>query len=74
MQESLVGYYAQNPEEYRAALALDERLVLLADLFEDSPEVEALVDDYVRYVDTSLLTEELRRGPEPASDTAPRRR
>lgn len=29
----------KNPEEYRAALALDERLVLLADMPEDSPEV-----------------------------------
>ena len=39
MQESLARYYAQNPEEYRAALALDERLVLLADMPEDSPGV-----------------------------------
>jgi hypothetical protein len=71
VQDSLVRYYAQSPEDYRAALALDERLVLLTDLPEDSPEVEALVDDYVRYVDTSPLTEELRRGPDPTSDTAP---
>jgi DNA-binding transcriptional MerR regulator len=63
VQESLVRYYARNPEEYRAALALEERLVLLTDLPEDSPEVEALVDDYARYVETSPLTEELRRGP-----------
>jgi hypothetical protein len=27
VQESLVRYYAQNPEEYRAALARDEHLV-----------------------------------------------
>jgi hypothetical protein len=39
VQESLARYYAQNPEEYRAALALDERLVLLADMPEDSPGV-----------------------------------
>ena len=65
VQESLVRYYAQNQEEYRAALALEERLVLLADLPEESPEVEALVDDYARYVETSPLTEELRREPAP---------
>lgn len=68
VQESLVRYYAQNQEEYRTALALEERLVLLADLPEDSPEVEALVDDYARYVETSPLTEELRRVPEPAPE------
>jgi len=67
LQESLVRYYAQNQEEYRAALALEERLVLLADLPEYSPEVEALVDDYARYVETSPLAEELRREPEPAA-------
>jgi hypothetical protein len=39
VQDSLVRYYAQSPEDYRAALALDERLVLLADLPEDSPGV-----------------------------------
>jgi hypothetical protein len=39
VQESLARYYAQNPEEYRAALALHERLVLLADMPEDSPGV-----------------------------------
>lgn len=68
VQEFLVRYYAQNPQEYRAALELEERLVLLADLPGDSPEVEALVEDYVRYVQTSPLTEELRRGPEPAPE------
>jgi hypothetical protein len=36
VQESLVRYYAENPEEYRAALALEERLVHLSDLPEDS--------------------------------------
>ncbi len=65
VQESLVRYYAQNPDEYRTALALEERLVLLADLPEGSPEVEALVEDYVRYVETSPLTEGFRQGPGP---------
>jgi hypothetical protein len=64
VQESLVRYYAQNPDEYRAALALEERLVLLADLPEDSPEVETLADDYARYVASSPLAEEIRRGPQ----------
>jgi DNA-binding transcriptional MerR regulator len=68
VQESLVRYYAQNPEEYRAALALEERLVLPADLPENSPEVEALVEDYARYVETSPLTQELRPGPEPTHE------
>jgi DNA-binding transcriptional MerR regulator len=68
VQESLVRYYAQNPEEYKAALALEERLVLLADLPEDSPEVEALIDDYARHVELSLLTKRLRRAPEPIPD------
>ena len=68
VQESLVRYYAENPEEYRAALALEERLVYLSDLPEDSLEVEALVVDYARYVEASPLTEELKRRPQATNE------
>ncbi len=68
VQESLVRYYAENPEEYRAALALEERLVYLSDLPEDSLEVEALVEDYARYVEASPLTEGLKRRPQATNE------
>ena len=45
-------------------LALSERIAALAELPEESPEVERLVEDYVRYAETSSLPEEVRRGPE----------
>jgi DNA-binding transcriptional MerR regulator len=62
IQESFLRYYAEHPEEYRTVLALTERIAALAELPEDSPEVERLVEDYVRYAQTSSLPEEVRRG------------
>ena len=64
VQESFLRYYAAHPEEYRTVLALSERIAALAKLPEESPEVERLVEDYVRYAETSTLPEEVRRGPE----------
>ncbi len=64
IQESFLRHYAEHPEEYRTVLALSERIASLAELPEESPEVERLVEDYVRYAETSSLPEEVRRGPE----------
>jgi DNA-binding transcriptional MerR regulator len=65
IQESFLRHYAEHPEEYRMVLALSERFASLAELPEESPEVERLVEDYVRYAETSSLPEDLlRHGPE----------
>ena len=64
IQESFLRHYAEHPEEYRMVLALSERFASLAELPEESPEVERLVEDYVRYAETSSLPEEVRHGPE----------
>jgi hypothetical protein len=64
-QEKRLGAMLESPEEYRMVLALSERFASLAELPEESPEVERLVEDYVRYAETSSLPEEvLRHGPE----------
>ena len=64
VQESFLRHYAEHPEEYRTVLELSERIAALAELPEESPEVERLVEDYVRYAETSTLPEEVRRGPD----------
>jgi DNA-binding transcriptional MerR regulator len=64
VQESFLRHYAEHPEEFRMVLALSERIAALAELPEESPEVERLVEDYIRYAETSSLPEEVRRGPE----------
>src|SRR3712207_8328782 len=64
VQESFLRHYAEHPEEFRMVLALSERIAALAELPEESREVERLVEDYVRYAETSSLPEEVRRGPE----------
>ncbi|MDQ3588729.1 MAG: MerR family transcriptional regulator [Actinomycetota bacterium] len=64
IQESFLRHYAEHQEEYRTVLALSERFASLAELPEESPEVERLVEDYVRYAETGSLPEEVRRGPE----------
>ena len=68
IQESFLRHYAEHPEEYRMVLALSERFASLAELPEESPEVERLVEDYVSYAETSSLPEEVRRGPEWATE------
>ncbi len=51
MQEFIVLYYAERPEEFQKMLSLEERLVTLADVPEDSPEVERLAEDFVRHLE-----------------------
>ncbi len=68
VQESFLRYYADHPEEFQTVLALSERIAALAGLPEESPEVERLAEDYVRYAETSSLPEEVRRGPEWATE------
>ncbi len=64
VQESFLRHYAEHPEEFQTVLALSERLAALAELPEESPEVERLVEDYVSFAQTSSLPEEVRRGPD----------
>ncbi|MDQ3604361.1 MAG: MerR family transcriptional regulator [Actinomycetota bacterium] len=61
-QEALVLYLADHPEEYEELLALEERLVALADQIEDFREVEQLAEDYAAYFEKSPLPERLSRG------------
>jgi DNA-binding transcriptional MerR regulator len=64
VQESFLRHYANHPEEFQTVQALSERIAALAELPEESPEVERLVEDYVRYAKTSSLPEEVRQGPD----------
>ena len=64
IQESFLRHYADHPEELRVVLALSERMAALAELPEESPQVERLVEDFVHFAQTSSLPEEVRRGPD----------
>lgn len=48
MQELVIRYYADRPGEYREMLAVSERLNAVADLPEDSPEVERVAEELAR--------------------------
>ena len=61
-QEALVLYLADHPEEYEDLLALEQRLVKLADGPEDTPEVERLARDYAAYFEENPLPEKLSKG------------
>ena len=61
-QEALVLYLADHPKQYEKLLALEERLMELADRPEDSREVEQLAEDYAAYFEANPLPEELSRG------------
>jgi DNA-binding transcriptional MerR regulator len=52
-------HVAEHPAEYRALLALAERLVALASTPEDDPEVEQLSQDFIRYFDTYPFLKDL---------------
>jgi DNA-binding transcriptional MerR regulator len=61
-QETLVLYLADHPKQYEELLALEERLVALADRPEDSREVEQLAEDYAAHFEKNPLPEELSKG------------
>lgn len=61
-QEALVLYLADHPKQYEELLALEERLVALADRPEDSREVEQLAEEYAAYFEKNPLPEELSKG------------
>lgn len=50
MQEFIIHYYAESPGEYREMLGISERLNAIADLPEDSPEVERLAEDLAQHL------------------------
>lgn len=68
-QESLIRYYAERPEEYRAMVSLGERLVALKDVSASSPEVERLAQEYIRHLEVhpplELVSEDSVWGSEP---------
>jgi DNA-binding transcriptional MerR regulator len=51
MQEFITFYYADRPDEYRKMLGISERLAALAELPEDSPEVEKVAEDLIRHLE-----------------------
>lgn len=61
-QEALVLYLAGHPEEYENLLALEQRLMELADGPENSPEVERLAQDYALYFEENPLPRDLSKG------------
>ena len=61
-QEALVLYLADHPKQYEKLLALEERLMELADRPEDSREVEQLAEDYAAYFEANPLPKELSEG------------
>lgn len=63
MQVAIVSYYAERPDEYQTMLALEERLVALAEVPEQSPEVERLAQDYARHLEKTHFPGELSQGP-----------
>ena len=61
-QEALVLYLADHPEEYEELLALEERLAALADVPEDSPEVDLLAQDLAAHFEKNPLPEAISEG------------
>ena len=43
--QTMVQYVVEHPEKYQQIIALSERLVALASLPEDAPEVDRLIED-----------------------------
>ena len=68
-QEALTRYYTDHPDEYQAMISLGEQLAAIADLPEDSPEVERLAQAYVRHFEnhppSEILSEESPWSSEP---------
>lgn len=67
-QKAFVRYLADHPEEFEKLLSLEERFVALADVPEDSPEVESLAAGYAAHFASNPLPQELAVGtwaPEP---------
>ena len=49
LAEYFIQHFTEHPEEYQQLLALGDRLMSLASLPEDAPEVTQLVEDFDRY-------------------------
>jgi DNA-binding transcriptional MerR regulator len=62
--EALARYYADHPEAYATLVRIGERLAALADAPEDSPEIERLAADAVRFYGENPLPKELPEAPE----------
>lgn len=62
MQELITLYYADRPEEYRRMLDISERLATLAELPEDSPEVESLAEDLAGHLEHTPFPEDPLEG------------
>lgn len=55
MIKDTLQHIAQQPEQYKQLFALEERFAALANLPEDSPEVERLAEDYAECSELGLL-------------------
>lgn len=66
--ETVAQQFAERPEGLRRMVALGERMAALADLPEDSPEVERLAEDMARFARSNPFPEELSEQPPWAED------
>jgi len=60
--EAMARHFAAHPEEYRRIAAFGERLAALAHAPEDSPEVERLAEEAVRFFGEEQPREEMLQG------------
>ena len=67
MQELITFYYAEHPEEYLKMLDISERLAALAELPEDSPEVEKLAEDFAQHLEQTPFPNNPLKGSSLAS-------
>lgn len=61
--ETVARHYAEHAEQLRRMVALSERVSALADVPEDSPEVEQLAEDLFRSVGDNLFPEAFPETP-----------
>lgn len=62
MQELITLYYADRPDEFREMILLEERLVTLAELPEDVPEVEKVAEDLARHLEQTPFPDDPLEG------------
>ena len=58
MQEFIVFYYAERPDDYREMLVVSEKLAALSELPEDSPEVAKVAEDLIRHLEHTPFPED----------------
>lgn len=68
LQQLIIFYYADRPEEYREMLGISERLASLAELPEGSHEVERVAEDLARHLEQTPIPDNPLSGSPLASN------